>query len=60
MDQQKILKERVAFKASKPKTIELIDSPGFDFYDIKDPENIFSQINFRVNFIYDSWRYKQK
>jgi len=27
------------------KTIELIDSPGFDFYDIKDPENIFSQIN---------------
>ncbi len=27
------------------KTIELIDAPGFDFYDIKDPENIFSQIN---------------
>ena len=27
------------------KTIELIDSPGFDFCDIKDPENIFSQIN---------------
>lgn len=27
------------------KTIELIDSPGFDFCDIKDPENIFLQIN---------------
>ena len=27
------------------KTIELIDSPGFDFCDIKDTENIFSQIN---------------
>ncbi len=27
------------------KNIELIDSPGFDFYDIKDPKNIFSQIN---------------
>ena len=27
------------------KTIELIDSPGFDFCDIEDPENIFSQIN---------------
>ena len=27
------------------KTIELIDSPGFDFCDIKNPENIFSQIN---------------
>ena len=27
------------------KTIELIDSPGFDFCDIKDPEKIFSQIN---------------
>ena len=27
------------------KTIELIDAPGFDFCDIKDPENIFSQIN---------------
>ena len=27
------------------KTIELIDCPGFDFYDIKDPENIFWEIN---------------
>ena len=27
------------------KTIELLDSPGFDFYGIKDPKNIFSQIN---------------
>ncbi len=27
------------------RTLELIDSPGFDFYDIKNPENIFSQIN---------------
>ncbi len=27
------------------RTIELIDAPGFDFCDIKDPENIFSQIN---------------
>ncbi len=27
------------------KIIELIDSPGFDFCDVKDPENIFSQIN---------------
>ncbi len=27
------------------KTIELMDSPGFDICDIKDPENIFSQIN---------------
>ncbi len=26
-------------------TIDLIDSPGFDFCDIKDPANIFSQIN---------------
>ncbi|MDC3119076.1 GTP-binding protein [Prochlorococcus sp. AH-716-K03] len=28
------------------KTIELIDSPGFDFCDIKDPDYIFSQINY--------------
>ena len=27
------------------KTIELIDSPGFDFCNIEDPENVFSQIN---------------
>ncbi len=27
------------------KTVELIDSPGFDFCDIKDPKNIFSKIN---------------
>ncbi len=33
------------FKHQSLKTIELIDAPGFDFYGIKDPENIFSQIN---------------
>ena len=33
------------FKHKNLKTIELIDAPGFDFCDIKDPENIFSQIN---------------
>ncbi len=33
------------FKHQSLKTIELIDAPGFDFFDIKDPENIFSQIN---------------
>ena len=33
------------FKHKSLKTIELIDAPGFDFCDIKDPENIFSQIN---------------
>ena len=33
------------FKHQSLKTIELIDAPGFDFCDIKDPENIFSQIN---------------
>ena len=27
------------------KTIELIDCPGFDFCDIKDPENIFWEVN---------------
>ena len=27
------------------KTIELVDSPGFDFCDVKYPDNIFSQIN---------------
>ena len=32
-------------KHQKLKTIELIDSPGFDFCDIKDPENIFLQVN---------------
>ena len=34
-----------SLKLNNLKTIELIDSPGFDFYDIKDPEKIFSQIN---------------
>ena len=34
-----------SLKLKNLKTIELIDSPGFDFYDIKDPEDIFSQIN---------------
>ena len=34
-----------SLKLKNLKTIELIDSPGFDFYDIKDPEHIFSQIN---------------
>ncbi len=29
----------------KLKTIELVDSPGFDFCDIKFPKNVFSQIN---------------
>ncbi len=33
------------FKHQSIRTIELIDAPGFDFCDIKDPENIFSQIN---------------
>ena len=33
------------FKHQSLKTIELIDSPGFDFHDIKDPEKIFSRIN---------------
>ncbi len=33
------------FKHQNLKSIELIDSPGFDFYDIKNPDNIFSQIN---------------
>ncbi len=32
-------------KLKSLKTIELIDSPGFDFCDIEDPEGIFSQIN---------------
>jgi len=33
------------FKHKSLKTIELVDAPGFDFCDIKDPEHIFSQIN---------------
>ncbi len=40
-----IEREEWNFKHQSLKTIELIDSPGFDFCDIKDPENIFSQIN---------------
>ena len=34
-----------SLKHENLKTIELIDSPGFDFCDIKDPKKIFSQIN---------------
>ena len=34
-----------SIKNQSLKTIELIDSPGFDICDIKNPENIFSQIN---------------
>ncbi len=40
-----IEREEWNFKHQSLKTIELIDAPGFDFCDIKDPENIFSQIN---------------
>jgi len=40
-----IEEKKWSFKHQSLKTIELIDSPGFDFFDIKDPENIFSQIN---------------
>ncbi len=40
-----IKREEWNFKHQSLKTIELIDAPGFDFCDIKDPENIFSQIN---------------
>ena len=35
----------LSLKHQSLKAIELIDSPGFDFCDIKNPENIFSQIN---------------
>ena len=34
-----------SLKHESLKNVELIDSPGFDFFDIKDPKNIFSQIN---------------
>ncbi len=34
-----------ALKHQSLKTVELIDSPGFDSCNIEDPENIFSQIN---------------
>ncbi len=34
-----------SLKHKSLKTIELIDSPGFDLCEIKDPENIFSKIN---------------
>ena len=34
-----------SLKLNNLNTIELIDSPGFDFCDIKNPEDIFSQIN---------------
>ncbi|MDC3175716.1 GTP-binding protein [Prochlorococcus sp. AH-716-D13] len=40
-----IEREEWNFKHQSLKTIELIDAPGFDFCDIQDPENIFSQIN---------------
>ena len=40
-----IEREEWNFKHQSLRTIELIDAPGFDFCDIKDPENIFSQIN---------------
>ena len=33
------------FKHQSLKTIELIDSPGFDFCDIEEPDNNFSEIN---------------
>ena len=34
-----------SLKHQSLKTIKLIDSPGFDICDIKNPENIFSKIN---------------
>ena len=40
-----IAKKEWNLKHQSLKTIELIDSPGFDFCNIKDTENIFSQIN---------------
>ena len=40
-----IEREEWDLKHQSLRTIELIDAPGFDFCDIKDPENIFSQIN---------------
>ena len=40
-----IEKKEWSLKHHSLKTIELIDSPGFDFCDIKNPENIFSIIN---------------
>tara|TARA_S200000501_G_C20820402_1_gene742570 strand:- start:524 stop:1777 length:1254 start_codon:yes stop_codon:yes gene_type:complete len=38
-------RKECSLKHQRLKTIELIDSPGFDSCDIKNPENIFSQIN---------------
>ncbi|ABM72830.1 GTPase SAR1 and related small G proteins [Prochlorococcus marinus str. MIT 9515] len=40
-----IEKKEWSLKFQNLKTIELIDSPGFDFCDIKDPEKIFSQVS---------------
>ena len=40
-----IEKKEWSLKHQSLKTIELIDSPGFDFCNIEDPEHIFSQIN---------------
>ena len=42
---RKIEKKEWSLKHQSLKNIELIDSPGFDFCDIEDPENIFLQIN---------------
>ena len=40
-----IERKELSFKHPSLKTIELIDCPGFDFCDIKDPENIFWEVN---------------
>ena len=42
---KKIEKREWSLKNKSLKTVELIDSPGFDSCDIKDPKKIFSQIN---------------
>ena len=40
-----IERKELSFKHRSLKTIELIDCPGFDFCDIKDPENVFWEVN---------------
>ena len=40
-----IERKELSLKHRSLKTIELIDCPGFDFCDIKDPENIFWEVN---------------
>ncbi len=40
-----IEREEWNFKHQSLRNIELVDAPGFDFCGIKDPEDIFSQIN---------------